>query len=517
MALYHKHRPQIFARIVGQEHIVRTLRNQVATGKVAHAYLFSGPRGVGKTTSARILAKAINCPARQEGDFEPCNQCNQCKEISGSASIDVIEMDAASHTGVENVRENIIENAQFRPTKSKYKIFIIDEAHMLSGSSFNALLKTLEEPPAHVIFILATTEKHKLPDTIISRCQRFDFKKIPYETMKKYLEAIAKVEGVKVDKEVIDRLINKSDGCARDAVSLLDQLMATGDQQITSDTASLLLPTANVEETLAFVTALIERDAKTCLTQINQLVSDGVNLPQFAHDVIELLRVMLISKANSQTQALGLDLSDKVKKEIRNYELRITNYELVKLIDLLIKRRLEIKSAPIPQLPLELAVIEWCGDDMTRDTGNMTHDPDSMTHDTNNITQKTTTPETVEKMTLKEKAVELIPPEPSFTLEQARAAWKDCLKKLESLSPALTFILTTAALKEVRGHTLYAEVQYRFHRDKIMEAGSYRQIQSVLSEQIGSPVQLEVNIPPAAQEKNELQALATAFGGEVVN
>src|SRR3990167_515186 len=153
---------------------------------------------------------------------------------------------------------------------------------------------------------------------------------------------------------------------------------------------------------------------------------------------------------------------------------------------------------------------------MTRDTGNMTHDPDSMTHDTNNITQKTTTPETVEKMTLKEKAGELIPPEPSFTLEQARAAWKDCLKKLESLSPALTFILTTAALKEVRGHTLYAEVQYRFHRDKIMEAGSYRQIQSVLSEQIGSPVQLEVNIPPAAQEKNELQALATAFGGEVI-
>jgi len=525
MALYRKHRPQTFASIVGQEHIVQTLSNQVATSKVAHAYLFSGPRGVGKTTTARILAKAINCPERKEGTSEPCNQCNLCNEISSSASIDVIEMDAATHTQVANVRENIIENAQFRPTKSKYKVFIIDEVHMLSTSSFNALLKTLEEPPAHVIFILATTEKHKLPDTIISRCQRFDFKKIPYETMKKYLEAVAKAEGIKVEKEVVDRLINKSDGCARDAISLLDQLMATGEKEITSSTASLLLPTANVEETLVFVTALIERDAKTCLTHINQLVSDGVNLPQFAHDVIELLRVMLVSKANSQTRMLGLDLSDKVKKELKSSEFRVQSSELVMLIDLIIKRRAEIKSAPIPQLPLELAVIEWCDDRMTHDTDNMTQDKngnekkemEKEKSETRNSKLEIEVSNCETKKTLKEKVVELISPEPSFTLEQAQAAWKETLKKLETLSPSLTFILSTAQLTRVQGRTVHAEVQYSFHRDKIMETGSCRQIQSVLSEQIGSPVKLEVNIPEAAKEKNELQALAAAFGGEVVN
>ncbi len=173
MALYHKHRPQTFQDVIGQDHIVKTLSNQVTGDNVAHAYLFSGPRGVGKTTLARILAKAVNCPDRKEETDEPCNKCEFCKEISTSRSIDVIEIDAASHTGVDNVRENIIDNARFKPTKSKYKVFIIDEVHMLSTSAFNALLKTLEEPGSHVIFILATTELHKLPETIISRCLAF--------------------------------------------------------------------------------------------------------------------------------------------------------------------------------------------------------------------------------------------------------------------------------------------------------------------------------------------------------
>ena len=210
MALYLKYRPQDFSSIIGQEHIVKTISNQIIHNKINHAYLFSGPRGVGKTTLARVIAKAVNCENRQDKNFDPCNQCSSCQEITHSRAIDVIEIDAASHTGVDNVKENIIDNVQFKPTKSKYKVFIIDEVHMLSTSAFNALLKTLEEPPEHIIFILATTELHKLPATIISRCQRFAFKKIPHETMNKHLENIAKAEKIKITKEVLERIINNS-------------------------------------------------------------------------------------------------------------------------------------------------------------------------------------------------------------------------------------------------------------------------------------------------------------------
>ena len=364
MALYHKHRPQKFSDIVGQEHIVKTIENQVNLNKVAHAYLFSGPRGVGKTTTARLLAKAINCTNKKEKTSEPCNTCESCEEIAKSRAIDVIEIDAASHTGVDNVRENIIENAQFKPTKSKYKVFIIDEVHMLSTSAFNALLKTLEEPPAHVIFVLATTELHKLPETIISRCQRFNYQKVNYSDLKNYLQKISKLEKVKIEDSVLDRIINKSDGCVRDSISLLDQIMATGEKEITAEVASLVLPTSNVEETLEFTKNLIENDPKSGLKLINSLADSGINLLQFANDTIELLRIMMITKADMKATGAGIDLNDKVKTELENLNKKIDYNKLVKLIDLVMKRRLEIKTSPLPQLPLEMVLIEFCSNDV---------------------------------------------------------------------------------------------------------------------------------------------------------
>src|SRR3989339_1561754 len=281
--IYRKYRPQTFAEIAGQEHITKTIASEIASGKIAHAYLFSGPRGVGKTTLARLIAKSLNCQNRAEGAFEPCNTCSSCTETTDGRNIDVIEVDAASHTQVDNVRENIIENAQFKPTRGKYKIFIIDEVHMLSNSSFNALLKTLEEPPAHCIFILATTEVHKILPTIVSRCQRFAFQKIPYELMKTRLEEICASEEIAVDKHVLDRIINKSDGCLRDAESLLGQIFSLNIKKITMADTAIILPASDATTVLQFITYLWQKQAGLAIELLQRLVTDGVNLEQFTY------------------------------------------------------------------------------------------------------------------------------------------------------------------------------------------------------------------------------------------
>ncbi|MEK7539847.1 MAG: DNA polymerase III subunit gamma/tau, partial [Patescibacteria group bacterium] len=244
-SLYQKYRPQAFADVVGQEPVKESLRNQVMRNKVTHAYLFTGPRGVGKTTLARILARAVNCENPTNG--EPDNLCASCKRILDGAALDVIEIDAASHTGVDNVREHVITAARVPPVGLKRKVFIIDEVHMLSTSAFNALLKTLEEPPEHALFIMATTESHKIPMTIVSRCQRFDFKRILLDQMVDRLSRVAKSEGVEVDRAVLDRVAAKSEGALRDAETLLGQLFALGETKISEDVAELVLPRSQIQ------------------------------------------------------------------------------------------------------------------------------------------------------------------------------------------------------------------------------------------------------------------------------
>ena len=272
LALYRKYRPQTFAEIVGQNHVKVTLENEIATGKIAHAYLFSGPRGLGKTTIARLIAKSVNCLSRKDGQSEPCNHCEACQEILDSRSLDVIEIDAASHTGVDNVRENIIANARFTPTNRKFKVFIIDEVHMLSISAFNALLKTLEEPPAHALFILATTEVHKIPQTIISRCQHFDFRKVSINDLVERLATIVKKEKRVLDQEVLERIARWSEGGVRDADSLLGQLLALNEKVITKQHAELVLPASHFNLVFELVSNLIKNDTASSLILVNQLI-----------------------------------------------------------------------------------------------------------------------------------------------------------------------------------------------------------------------------------------------------
>ena len=482
--------------------------------RVAHAYLFSGPRGVGKTTTARLLAKAVNCQNRKDKDNEPCDECPSCQEISAARSIDVIEIDAASYTGVDNVRDNIIDNAQFRPTKSKFKVFIIDEVHMLSIPAFNALLKILEEPPEYIIFILATTELRKIPDTIISRCQRFDFKKVAYDEMKKYLEKVAKEEKIKVDKEVIDKIINKSDSCVRDAVSLLDQIMATGEKHITAEIASVVLPSSNVDETLNFISYLINKNAPEAITQINKLTDDGVNLNHFINDTVELLRVMMITKSNIKTNSLGLDLSNDTEKMLAKLNKNISSQEIIALIDLLLKRRAEIKNTPIPQLPPELAIVEWCGDGQDDPPS-----PESFGEARQEIPKKE---EVKSEIKQSSSPYNLVPSPYTLSLKNVENKWDEFIGLIEKKSTSLAFILKSASLLEVVNNTVHLSVAFSLHKEKLLDKICQREIEITLSEVMNEKIKIDAIVTENTaytkkEDDLELQSLTATFGGEIVN
>lgn len=533
MALYHKYRPQQFSEVVGQEHVVTTITNQITHDKVAHAYLFSGPRGVGKTTMARLLAKAVNGKKKKGSPFEPDPTDPAVIEISESRAIDVIEIDAASHTGVDNVRENIIENAQFKPTSLQYKVFIIDEVHMLSTSAFNALLKTLEEPPEHVLFILATTELHKLPETIISRCQRFTFKKIPYETLEKQILLIAKEEKIKVDQDVVARIIQKSDGCVRDAISLLDQLFATGEKKITADVASLVLPSSNVHDTLSFLTHLIDRQAQKALGILGHLSDNGVSIPQFSIDLLSLERHLLIMCTSGTNTVPGADYSKEALNTLADLTTKITASEIVALTDMTLHRHQQIPTAPIEELPLEILVAEWCSENSKIKTTKQQNKDKQSKKQTKQSEQSEETvveareiveeskKEQVHAHPVIEKVKELVSHKPFTTVQDVEKKWPKVLETVEESYPSMSFILKMANLVDVQGHDIKITLPYSFHKDKLESTQTQKALRPLLKEVFGVAVQIQARVEAdtptqPATDSEELHELAAAFGGEVV-
>lgn len=360
MILYRKYRPKTFKEIIGQENIVQILENEIKTDKISHAYLFTGPRGLGKTTMSRLLAKSVNCLNRKKGEAEPCNKCSHCQDIDKGRFMDLLELDAASQTGVDNVRENIIKYSQLPPTQGKYKVFVIDECHMLSISAFNALLKTLEEPPEYVIFILATTEIHKLPETIISRCQRFDFSKVPLDKIVKRLEGIAKKEKIKIDKKVLQTIAARSEGCVRDAESLLSQIFSLNGKEITEKEASLVISPSKTEEIVKFTEMVLKKESSKTISLVNKLLDEGVNLEQFTTDLIEFLRKMLLTKVKAVNDRLYWQIDEKIYKKLKELEEKVELKDLILIIEELIKTKIQFNYSEIPQLPLELAILKIC-------------------------------------------------------------------------------------------------------------------------------------------------------------
>ena len=361
LVLYRKYRPQTFSEVIGQNHVVQTLTGAISSGKISHAYLFAGPRGTGKTTIARLLAKAINCKDRH--GHEPCNKCLSCIEFRDGRALDLIEIDAASNRGIEEIRE-LRDGIRFTPTRSKYKVFIIDEVHMLTTPAFNALLKTLEEPPAHAIFILATTEVYKVLPTILSRTQRFDFKKLTLVEINKRLELIIGKEGIKAEKGVLELIAINADGSMRDAESMLGQVItfAGSDKEITIKEVQEVLGIVDINLVMKFTDILIDKNLPVALTFINKLVGEGHDLIQFTKSLINYLRKLLFVKVDKNLASL---ISEELTQEQLGVVLKQSEVfsleNLSKIIQLLIDSSQQIKFSSLPQIPLELAVVEIIG------------------------------------------------------------------------------------------------------------------------------------------------------------
>jgi DNA polymerase III subunit gamma/tau len=351
-ALYRKWRPQQWDQVVGQEHVVQTLRNAVASGRIAHAYLLAGPRGTGKTTTARLLAKAANCLAPEQAD-RPCDQCEHCLSLNQGRFMDLIEIDAASNTSVEDVR-SLRDKINFSPNLGRYKVYIIDEVHMLSTAAFNALLKTLEEPPSHAIFILATTEVHKIPATVLSRCQRHEFRRIPVAVIVKLLSDLAGSEDMHVEPEALTLIARQSTGSLRDAISLLDQLASSG-ETVTLESAHHILGTAASQSVLELVDALLSKNTPVGLDLIHAALDAGSDPRQFARQVVDYLRNVLLVLMKS---AEGVEASAETRAAMAAHSQKFSLPDLLSAIRAFNHAATEARLSFQPALPLELALIE---------------------------------------------------------------------------------------------------------------------------------------------------------------
>lgn len=520
-ALYRTYRPASFADVTGQEHVKTTLRNQLATGRLAHAYLFTGPRGVGKTTIARILAKAANCLNLKDG--EPCHACASCLEIANGSALDISEIDAASQTDVDNVRENIIRSVRFAPAKLKYKVYVIDEVHMLSTASFNALLKTLEEPPAHGLFILATTEIHKVPATIISRCQRFDFRRIPADQMVARLQSIAEKEGVEVDENVLRDIARSSEGCERDAESLLGQVFALGEKKITSELASLVLPSTSSVLVADFLELLLKRDVPGAIRLVNAFLEQGVDLPHFADEAVEALRGLLFFRLGGEAAAPDFDK----KLAERLAPVAASTSDLARVIRVLLETRRGMKTDKIPQLGLELAIVE-----LGMGVEEMKKDQKDQEPKKIQPLPKIQEPKTEQA---KPSAPPVEPPPvavaaevpasvtvpaasvvfnsiPVVSLDEIKRKWPDVFAHLKDVNASLPLVVQAGEITGADGDLLEFSFQYELHAKMVNQDKNRRLLEGAFEKVLGRRTRVRASYVKAESDAAVTDILQ-AFGG----
>ncbi len=476
MSLYRKWRPSDFDEVFGQEHIKTILKNALISQNINHAYLFAGPRGVGKTTVARILAKNINCEDMKDG--KSCKNCSICKSYSNGENMDLIEIDAASNRGIDEVRE-LIEKIKFTPTQSKYKIFIVDEAHMLTKEAWNALLKTLEEPPAHAVFVLVTTEAHKIPITIHSRCQRLDFHRINIADMTARLNEIAKKEKLNIDKIALSEIVRNAKGGLRDAISLLDQIQTfVGNKIILSD-VELLLGITNKKTIEEFLNNLYIGKKQESFLLIEKILEEGVDLEQFIEKVINLLRLGLKIKFDLDEQLIqehGKDRVHELKKYFSNFQVN----KMLKILQSLIQVKRMTKNSDIIELPLELAILEL--DDNKQE-------PVLETKQVNTDSKK---------IDIQKPPIISSPKtsnnDENLDFNQIQEKWMDVLDKLKNQNHSLFSLVKSMVPLNIDDNQLILGTNFKFYKERMMQTRNREIICRVFEEVYTTPIGMKVKI-----------------------
>ncbi|MBI2416279.1 MAG: DNA polymerase III subunit gamma/tau [Candidatus Kerfeldbacteria bacterium] len=470
-ALYRKYRPTSFAEVVDQQHVTTTLQNELASGQIAHAYLFAGPRGVGKTTVARIFAKAVNATAITRA------------KLADTTLLDIIEIDAASHTGVDHVREHIIQNAYVAPSQLDYKIFIIDEVHMLSVSAFNALLKILEEPPAHVIFILATTEAHKIPATVISRCQRFDFHTINLAVLVQRLNDLAQREGIIIDHEVIERIARRAHGALRDAESMLGQVLAVGEQHISAAQADVVLPRTDIGIVIDLVEQLVAKHPTRYLEILHQAVHDGVHIKELQRLLLEVLRqCLLYSVDNALEHFAEIDVHPTTHERLLKLMQSLTTADCMQLVEVFLSANVNDQPIGIPELSLEIAGIRWCGTMVTTPVQPSVQPP---------VKPVAPSIQTKPVSTTNDQPVTDRASDPAL-LQRLKSHWSEIIAHIKERNHALAMTISVVHLVDVlQPNTVVLGMRFGFHRDRIIAPVNLVIIQAVLQEVLQQPWQVE--------------------------
>jgi DNA polymerase-3 subunit gamma/tau len=492
-ALYRKWRPQTFDQIVGQEHVTQTLRNALALGRVGHAYLFAGPRGTGKTTMARLVAKAVNCRAEDPAK-RPCNECMVCQAVAEGRFLDLIEIDAASHTSVDDVRE-LRDKIGFRPNEGRYKVYIIDEVHRFSGSAFDALLKTIEEPPEHAIFILATTEIHKVPATILSRCQRFDFRRIPLQQIAQRLQRLAEAEKISAEPEALTLIARSATGSLRDAESLLDQLAAANESEIRLAQVQATLGTIDATLVAELVESLVARDVAKGLVVIDQALGQGADLRQFTRQIVNHLRGMLLIQLQG---AELLDVSAESLKVLEAQAERISTSALVQVIKQFSRVEADLRGGWQPQLPLELALVEGivgsAGETMeppvtAAQTPVVRESPAAFLANPEPVGVTSPQPPVEQAPVTVAQDQDAAPEE--LSLQDVRKHWPQVLENVRARDRSVQALLNSTQPAEVENGTLTLHVAHEFARDKLSQERARRLVEEVLSQVLGQSCHIE--------------------------